>query len=398
MKAKSSRISVVVRNGVVVVLLIAAFVAGYLVNAGLRPDHVHAGAADANKPAVVRKWYCSMDPQIIRDGPGKCPICGMALVPMPTNLSVGGAPIFTIADLSQLWVKLDAYESDMMWIRYGQLVEFTTEAYPSEVFKGKISFIEPTLDPKTRTVKLHVNVDNAEGKLKPGMFVRAVVRAKVAQSGTVMDPQMAGKWICPMHPSVIESERGTCEKCEMDLVTTESLGYVQVASPNEAPLVIPASAPLITGKRAVVYVRLPDTEKPTFEGREIVLGPRAGDYYIVESGLMEGEIVVTNGSFKIDSALQIQAKPSMMNPQGGVMPVGHDHGTAPKPVGAGDHQQHVQAQAGEQTLCPVMGLAIDKKHFITYKGKKVYFCCPGCEEKFLKEPEKFMAKLPQFEE
>lgn len=480
MKAKSSRISVVVRNAVIVVLLIAAFVAGYLVNAGLRPDHVHAGTADVNKPAVARKWYCSMDPQIIRDGPGKCPICGMALVPMPGNLSVGGAPrqlavseaaaalmdiatslverriveaeirmvgkidydetrvkditawvpgridrlyvdfkgtrvskgdhmvylyskelledqrsliaakeaarsidanstsfadrfklanaeavrtrlrlrgisdeqiaemekgdkpldhvtifapmggividkhrtegswvdtgapIFTIADLSQLWVKLDAYESDMMWIRYGQIVEFTTEAYPSEVFKGKISFIEPTLDPKTRTVKLRVNVDNAEGKLKPGMFVRAVVRAKVAQSGTVMDPEMAGKWICPMHPSVIKSEFGTCEKCGMDLVTTESLGYVKVDTPNEAPLVIPASAPLITGKRAVVYVRLADAEKPTFEGREILLGPRAGDYYIVKSGLTEGETVVTNGSFKIDSALQIQAKPSMM--------------------------------------------------------------------------------------
>jgi Cu(I)/Ag(I) efflux system membrane fusion protein len=194
------------------------------------------------------------------------------------------------------------------------------------VFKGKISFIAPVLDAKTRTVKLRVNVDNSEGKLKPGMFVRATVRAKVAQSGTVMDPEMAGKWICPMHPSVIKSQFGTCEKCGMDLVTTESLGYVQAGEPNEAPLVIPTSAPLITGKRAVVYVRLPNTEKPTFEGREIVLGPRAGDYYIVESGLMEGEIVVTNGSFKIDSALQIQAKPSMMSPEGAAAPVIHDHG------------------------------------------------------------------------
>jgi len=80
-------------------------------------------------------------------------------------------------------------------------------------------------------------------------------------------------------------------------------------------LVIPASAPLITGARAVVYVQLPEKEKPTYEGREVILGPRAGDYYIVESGLAEGEVVVTNGNFKIDSALQIQAKPSMMNPE-----------------------------------------------------------------------------------
>ena len=234
-----------------------------------------------------------------------------------------GTHIYMIADLSHLWVKLDAYESDMMWIRYGQQVEFATEAYPGEVFKGRISFIDPVLNPKTRTVKLRVNVENHDGKLKPEMFVRAVVRAKVAQGGMVMDPEMAGKWICPMHPSVIKTEAGSCDICGMDLVTTESLGYVEVDIPTEAPLVIPASAPLITGKRAVVYVQLPNREKPTYEGREIVLGPRAGDYYIVESGLQEDEIVVTNGNFKIDSALQIQAKPSMMSPQGQEVPMEH---------------------------------------------------------------------------
>jgi Cu(I)/Ag(I) efflux system membrane fusion protein len=109
----------------------------------------------------------------------------------------------------------------------------------------------------------------------------------------------------------------------MDLVTTESLGYVRADEPQEPPLVIPASAALITGKRTVVYVKIPDMEKPTFQGREIVLGPRAGDYYLVESGLNEGEFVVTNGNFKIDSALQIQAKPSMMNPEGEKAPAGH---------------------------------------------------------------------------
>ena len=237
-----------------------------------------------------------------------------------------GTKIYTIADLSQLWVQLDAYESDMMWVRYGQEVEFTTEAYPGEFFKGRITFISPTVDPKTRTIKIRVNIDNKEGKFKPDMFVRAVVRATVAGGGMIMDAYLAGKWICPMHPSVVKENQGNCDICGMDLVTTESLGYVKADLPSRGPLVIPATAPLITGKRAVVYVRRTDVEKPTFEGREIVLGPRAGDHYIVESGLAEGETVVTNGNFKIDSALQIQAKPSMMNPQGdGTMP-GHHHG------------------------------------------------------------------------
>jgi Cu(I)/Ag(I) efflux system membrane fusion protein len=227
-----------------------------------------------------------------------------------------GTPIYTVADLSRLWVKLDAYESDLSWIRYGQKVEFTTEAYPGEVFEGTINFIDPVLNDMTRTVKLRVNVDNMDGKLKPEMFVRAVVRSQVALGGKVMVPEMAGKWICPMHPAVVKTEAGTCDVCGMNLVATESLGYV-VDTPKEAPLVIPASAPLVTGTRAVVYVQVPQKEKPTFEGRQVTLGPRAGDYYLVKEGLSEGELVVTKGNFKIDASLQIQAKPSMMNPAAG---------------------------------------------------------------------------------
>jgi Cu(I)/Ag(I) efflux system membrane fusion protein len=227
-----------------------------------------------------------------------------------------GTHIYTVADLSRLWVRLDAYESDLPWIRYGQKVEFTTEAYPGEAFEGTITFIDPVLNAKTRTVKLRVNVDNPDGKLKPNMFVRAIARSRIAQTGKVMIPEMAGKWICPMHPEVVKDTVSGCDICGMDLVTTESLGYVKADTDKEPPLVIPASAPLITGTRAVVYVQVPMAEKPTFEGRDIVLGSRAGDYYIVKSGLDEGETVVTNGNFKIDSAMQIQTKPSMMSSKG----------------------------------------------------------------------------------
>ena len=249
-----------------------------------------------------------------------------------------GTRIYTIADLTQVWVKLDAYESDLSWIRYGQKVEFATVAYPGETFTGTISFLDPILDEKTRTVKVRVNAPNPDGKLKPGMFIKAVVRANVAAGGRVMDPDLAGKWICPMHPDVIKTEAGACDICEMPLVRTESLGYVSV-DPTEAdkPLVIPVTAALVTGTRAVVYVEVPDAEKPTYEGREIVLGPRAGDFYLVRSGLAEGERVVTRGNFKIDSALQIQAKPSMMNPEGGAPAPVHEHGGA-APAGGHAHE------------------------------------------------------------
>jgi len=228
-----------------------------------------------------------------------------------------GDRIYSIADLSVLWVQMDAYESDLAWLRYGQDVEFTTEAYPGEVFKGRIAFIDPVLNEDTRTVKVRVNVANDDGRLKPEMFVRAIVKSNVASGGRVLNASLAGKWISPMHPEIIKDRPGDCDICGMPLVRAESLGYV-TAEPTGAskPLVVPASAVLLTGTRAIVYVQIPDAERPTYAGREIVVGSRAGDFYLVKSGLNEGDLVVTNGNFKLDSALQISAKPSMMTPGG----------------------------------------------------------------------------------
>ncbi|MFH1502462.1 MAG: efflux RND transporter periplasmic adaptor subunit [Candidatus Eisenbacteria bacterium] len=190
-----------------------------------------------------------------------------------------GAPLYTIADLSRVWIELEAYESDLTWISGGDRVTFRTDAHPGRTFEGTVEFVDPVVDPMTRTVGVRVEAANDGGLLKPMMFVRATA---VARFGTHGAP----------------------------------------------PLVVPATAPLLTGTRAVVYVEVPGEDVPTYEGREVVLGPRAGDYYVVESGLAEGELVVVEGAFKIDSALQIRAKPSMMSPDdGGAAPaLTHDHG------------------------------------------------------------------------
>ncbi len=245
-----------------------------------------------------------------------------------------GTRIYTIADLSRVWVKLDAYESDLAWLHYGQTVTFETEAFPGERFSGKIAFIDPALNPRTRTVKVRVNVENGAGRLKPEMFVRAIVHSRVAVGGKVMDPGLAGKWISPMHPEIVKEGPGDCDICGMALVKAEELGYVSAdAGRDEAPLVIPVSAPLLTGKRAVVYV---ERSPGMFEGREIELGRRAGDFYLVKDGLEEGEKIVTRGAFKIDSAIQIQARPSMMNPEGGGAAAGHHH-----------HEHDAHAESGK---------------------------------------------------
>jgi Cu(I)/Ag(I) efflux system membrane fusion protein len=236
-----------------------------------------------------------------------------------------GSRIYTIADLLHLWARLEAYESDMAWIHLGQEVEFATDAHPGALFKGRISFIGPVVDPKTRTVRLRVNLSNSDLRLKPGMLVRAVVKGQFAGAGRVFDPYLAGKWISPMHPEVVKDGPGECDICGMPLVPAEELGYVSTPSGGEAPLVIPATAPLITGKRPVVYVEDPTADRPTYEGREVTLGPKAGTEYIVNEGLREGERVVVEGNFKIDSALQIQAKPSMMSPPGTAQQPTHEH-------------------------------------------------------------------------
>lgn len=256
-----------------------------------------------------------------------------------------GTRIYTIADLSQLWVIFEAYESDLPWLRYGQKIEFTTPSFPGRSFSARITFIAPTLDKTTRTVDVRAIFDNSAKELKPDMFVSGVVKSRINSLGEVVEEDFAGKWICPMHPEVVEDSAGDCDICGMPLVSAESLGYANSTEGEETALLIPASAPLLTGLRSIVYVELPDRESPVFEGREVQLGPRAGDWYVVVSGIEEGERVVVNGAFKIDAELQIRAKPSMMLPEGGGGPAGHQHGAPTKPSEEANHEEH--ASSGE---------------------------------------------------
>ncbi len=223
-----------------------------------------------------------------------------------------GSPIATVADLNRLWLEMEAYESQLPLLRWGQRVTFTVESHPGEVFEGRVSFIEPIVDDHTRTAAVRAAIDNRDGRLKPGMFATAVAETRVSVAGAMLSDELAGKWLSPMHPDSVYDEPGGCEVCGMDLVPAEELGVVGDPDSYAEPVVIPKSAVLVTGRRAVVYVRVPDSEDPLYEGREIVLGPKAGEFYVVREGLEEGEEVVTRGAFKIDSAMQIAAKPSMM--------------------------------------------------------------------------------------
>jgi Cu(I)/Ag(I) efflux system membrane fusion protein len=232
-----------------------------------------------------------------------------------------GDPLFAVAGLDSVWLNMEAYESDLVWLKFAQEVTFTVDAFPGETFAGRIAYIDQEIDPMRRIVRVRVNVANEKHLLKPGMFARASVDAQVAADGSVVDPGLAGKWISPMHPEIMSDKPGKCSICGMDLVPAEELGFIEKSGDETHgdPLLVPATAVLRTGERAVVYVRVSASPDPKFEGQEIVLGARVGDYFVVESGLEEGVMVVTRGAFKLDSELQLRARPSMMNPNAGLV-------------------------------------------------------------------------------
>jgi len=189
-----------------------------------------------------------------------------------------GTVMYKIANLSKVWVVFNAYESDLATLDVGDDVSFNVDAYPGETFNAQITYIDPVLDPQSRTANVRAEAHNEGRRLKPQMLAEGIISSQV--------------------------------------------------SGGQGQLLVPKSAVLWTGERSVIYVKKPNTEQPTFEFREVVLGQRVGDRYVVKSGVSEGEEVVTNGNFKIDSAAQLSGKASMMNREpSGRKPAVHDHGS-----------------------------------------------------------------------
>ncbi|MFW5700287.1 MAG: efflux RND transporter periplasmic adaptor subunit, partial [Cyclobacteriaceae bacterium] len=175
-----------------------------------------------------------------------------------------GMAMFEIADLSTVWVVLDAYESDLAWIGNGGQISFTVPALPGEEFNADITFIDPVIDSRQRTADVRAEISNSGGRFKPEMFVNGTVKSVIRE------------------------------------------GISSVA--------VPRTAILWSGRRSLVYVKLDNTEYPAFEMREVIIGPRLGEMYLVEQGLDAGEEIVTNGVFAVDAAAQLSGNYSMMTP------------------------------------------------------------------------------------
>jgi Cu(I)/Ag(I) efflux system membrane fusion protein len=184
-----------------------------------------------------------------------------------------GQPLLKIANLNSVWANFDVYENQIDLFKKGQEVKVSTNAFPNKEFKGKVDFIDPILNTNTRTVTLRVVLNNSNNAFKPGMFVT-----------------------------------GKVEAINLD---------------NDKDIMIPSSAVLWTGERSVVYLKTNPNE-PVFEMKEIELGNQIGENYKVLKGLNIGDEIVSNGTFTIDAAAQLQGKKSMMNKDGGKVMTGHE--------------------------------------------------------------------------
>jgi Cu(I)/Ag(I) efflux system membrane fusion protein len=217
-----------------------------------------------------------------------------------------GETLLQVTDLSEVWVMFDAYENDLPWIKLNDKVSLNFQAIPGKEFSGKVNFIDPFLDAKTRVAQVRVELNNKNEVLKPEMFANGIINSTIAA--------------------------------------------------GNSHLLIPKSSILWTGKRAVVYVKVQDRESPSFIYREITLGAEAGNFYVVADGLSEGEEIATNGVFKIDAAAQLQGLPSMMNPGGGAGSTPHDMSKmGDESMSAEEHQSMNSKAKAEQVMIKVAG-------------------------------------------
>lgn len=203
-----------------------------------------------------------------------------------------GDDLYTIADLSEVWMNAAVYEADIPKVRVGQSVIVRAAAAPGRAFQGTVGFIAPTMDASTRTARVRVDITNPDFVLKPGMYVDAEIAtpAQAGGAGTSSKPARA-YYTCTMDPQIVSDEPGDCPICGMHLVRV-------TPKADGVALSVPESAVIDTGTRKVVYL---EREPGTFDAIQVELGAPDGGFYPVLAGLSEGDRVVTQGAFLVDA-------------------------------------------------------------------------------------------------
>ncbi|MFO0915904.1 MAG: efflux RND transporter periplasmic adaptor subunit [Pirellulales bacterium] len=305
-----------------------------------------------------------------------------------------GDAIYQMADLSTVWLILRLFPEDAATIRYGQKVEAEVQSLPGREFVGRVAFIDPNVDPKTRTVGIRVVIPNSDGLLRVGDYAKATIEVPLSggHEGLVHDPELANKWISPRHPHVVADSAGDCPICGVALVPAAQFGFTADALAGNEALVVPRDAVLMAGKNSVVYV---ETAPGRFEIRRVVLGPNCGDQMVIQSGVKDGEHVATRGNFLIDSQMQLASNPSLIDPTK-AGPMMDESQSVEMIVALGKLPPEDRELAEQQGVCPVAEFRLGSMGTpmkVDVKGRPVFICCDGCRESLLAEPDKYLAKL-----
>jgi Cu(I)/Ag(I) efflux system membrane fusion protein len=189
-----------------------------------------------------------------------------------------GQTLFHMADLSRLWIVARIFESDLGLVEIGQEASVTSDAFPGEEIMARVTFIEPTLDARTRSAAVRLEIPNPDRRHRPGTFVR--VTFEIPITGEAAAAQAIGRMDHAGHEArAVRAGRGV--------------------------IAVPRSAVVNTGRRSVAFVEI---EPGRYEMRNVKIGPATEDYYVVLEGLAEGERVVERGSFLLDSQTQLSGE------------------------------------------------------------------------------------------
>jgi Cu(I)/Ag(I) efflux system membrane fusion protein len=268
-----------------------------------------------------------------------------------------GAPVYKLADLSSVWLVMELFPEDARVIQIGQKVIATTQSMHGTTCEGIVEFVEPTVDPKMRTVGIRVVINNEQGHLRPGEFIRATLKI----------PHL--------------SKNGVAQET----------------------VVVPRNSLLSIGQTSIVYV---EGKPGEFELRRVKTGPAVDGQIAIFEGLAAGENVVARSTFLLDAQMQLQGNPSLMDPDKAGALAGKDMKlsdaeieevyAALEPLSQSDRQL-----AEAQVICPVtkvrlgsMGMGTPIK--LEIEGKTVFICCEGCRDGWVNAPEKYFTILDDY--
>jgi Cu(I)/Ag(I) efflux system membrane fusion protein len=327
-----------------------------------------------------------------------------------------GEPLYDVADASTVWIEAQVYEDQLALLHEGLPVTATVDALPGRVFGGRVAFVRPHLDARSRTLSVRFNMDNrppagaghdAHGDLRPGMY--ATVRFDVPPSRVGLFAQSAADTLrngvlLDGVAHALANPGTPVAPVGLGQLLRTAVGNALLA--RDLVLAVPESAVIDTGRLKIVYRETGTTWE--YEGVAVQLGPRSGSLYPVLAGLEPGERVVTNGAFLVDAETRL-------NPAAGSIYYGgagakEERAAVSTATAAGGEDTDAEIRANRarltardrelveaQEFCAVLKHnrlgSMGKPVRLTLNGQPVFICCPACRSKARANPGQTLATV-----